>query len=601
MINVEKIKPTGLFTNYIYKAIPLAFDESMSYYETLCGLLSYLKDTVIPALNNNADAIIEVQNLMTQLQEYVSNYFDNLDVQEEVNKKLDEMVEDGTIQSLLENYLNLLNVRYYETFTDALNDYENIPVDYYIVTNGFYENNDKGKGKYQIKSTDDGIGLQFGENYANLIIDKIINVKSLGIIGSESTDYTSQIQSVIDYAYTNNYEIEFNEENYYVQYLQFKTNTNGNNCIFYCGYFNSNNPVVINYAESNIICKNYTVDGLRLGSLANIRTDIRNKENIKLINVHTQNFYDTVTRNAWGILITSSHKITIENCSGINATQSDLAIVEDSIVDIINCNYEGLNIEPNNANNRVIVNIYNSTIDLLTAIGNSRTKMYILLNINNSIINEISPRSVVLNGINTIFNKINSVASYQQGSFRGNILNCISLGKELNVNPYLEDVIPETGSTLLNGYNLEYSPGPLARALTYKDIDGVGNILTLNPYKETMIRIGTDKYNVTVGKQYLVHVKYIAETTTANNVGLLLKANFYDSSNNRLLPNTAYISGVVKANENTGIQDDYIILTAPENAIKIDSALQVPDISTGEYQIIEHSIKEISSMPLNVE
>ena len=64
MNNVEKIKPTGLFTNYIYKAIPLAFDESMSYYETLCGLLSYLKDTVIPALNNNADAIIEVQNLM---------------------------------------------------------------------------------------------------------------------------------------------------------------------------------------------------------------------------------------------------------------------------------------------------------------------------------------------------------------------------------------------------------------------------------------------------------------------------------------------------------------------------------------------------------
>ena len=43
MINVEKIKPTGLFTNYIYKAIPLAFDESMSYYETLCGLLDYLK------------------------------------------------------------------------------------------------------------------------------------------------------------------------------------------------------------------------------------------------------------------------------------------------------------------------------------------------------------------------------------------------------------------------------------------------------------------------------------------------------------------------------------------------------------------------------
>ena len=104
MLNVEKIEPTGIFTNYIYKAIPLAFDESMSYYETLCGLLSYLKDTVIPAVNNNADAIIEVQQLMQQLQNYVNDYFDNLDVQEEIDKKLDEMVEDGTLTTLIGNY-----------------------------------------------------------------------------------------------------------------------------------------------------------------------------------------------------------------------------------------------------------------------------------------------------------------------------------------------------------------------------------------------------------------------------------------------------------------------------------------------------------------
>lgn len=106
MKDVEKIKPTGLFTNYIFKAIPLAFDESMSYYETLCSLLSYLKDTVIPTLNNNADAIIEVQNLMTQLQNYVNNYFTNLDVQQEINNKLDNMVKDGSLTTLIANYIN---------------------------------------------------------------------------------------------------------------------------------------------------------------------------------------------------------------------------------------------------------------------------------------------------------------------------------------------------------------------------------------------------------------------------------------------------------------------------------------------------------------
>lgn len=107
MKSVEKItKTSGLFTNYIYKAIPLAFDESMSYYETLCALLSYLKDTILPTLNNNADALVEVQNLMTTLQKYVDNYFNNLDVQEEINNKLDKLVEDGTLEKLInENIL----------------------------------------------------------------------------------------------------------------------------------------------------------------------------------------------------------------------------------------------------------------------------------------------------------------------------------------------------------------------------------------------------------------------------------------------------------------------------------------------------------------
>ena len=104
-IEVIKAKETGLFTNYIFKAIPLAFDESMSYYETLCGLLNYLKNVIIPTVNNNADAVSELQNLYIELKEYVDNYFKNLDVQEEINNKLDEMVEDGTFDKIINQKL----------------------------------------------------------------------------------------------------------------------------------------------------------------------------------------------------------------------------------------------------------------------------------------------------------------------------------------------------------------------------------------------------------------------------------------------------------------------------------------------------------------
>lgn len=109
-IEVLKAKTNGLFTNYIYKAIPLAFDESMSYYETLCGLLNYLKNTIIPTVNNNADAVSELQNLYVELKNYVDNYFTNLDVQEEINNKLDEMVKDGTFDTIINDTLfNELN------------------------------------------------------------------------------------------------------------------------------------------------------------------------------------------------------------------------------------------------------------------------------------------------------------------------------------------------------------------------------------------------------------------------------------------------------------------------------------------------------------
>lgn len=111
-IEVVKAGKTGLFTNYIFKAIPLAFDESMSYYETLCALLNYLKNTIIPTVNNNADATSELQNLYTELKNYVDTYFDNLDVQEEINNKLDEMTESGELERIIIKYFQNITVSY---------------------------------------------------------------------------------------------------------------------------------------------------------------------------------------------------------------------------------------------------------------------------------------------------------------------------------------------------------------------------------------------------------------------------------------------------------------------------------------------------------
>ena len=107
--NIEKevitLKPFKKFCMTIGE-LPSSYVETMTYYESLLWFTKYLQDTVIPAINNNGEAVTELQGLFTELQDYVNNYFDNLDVQEEINNKLDEMVEDGTMEQLIGEYLD---------------------------------------------------------------------------------------------------------------------------------------------------------------------------------------------------------------------------------------------------------------------------------------------------------------------------------------------------------------------------------------------------------------------------------------------------------------------------------------------------------------
>lgn len=81
--------------------LPTSFTESMSYYEMLAWFCDYLQNTVIPAINNNAEAVKELQDLYIELHDYVENYFENLDVQEEINNKLDAMAESGELTELI--------------------------------------------------------------------------------------------------------------------------------------------------------------------------------------------------------------------------------------------------------------------------------------------------------------------------------------------------------------------------------------------------------------------------------------------------------------------------------------------------------------------
>ena len=100
----------GAFRFWCQTVLPLVYDDSLSYYELLNKVVVYLNNTIADVANVESN-ITALHNAYEQLEDYVNTYFDNLDVQEEINNKLDEMVADGTMSSLIVGLAGRLNVK----------------------------------------------------------------------------------------------------------------------------------------------------------------------------------------------------------------------------------------------------------------------------------------------------------------------------------------------------------------------------------------------------------------------------------------------------------------------------------------------------------
>lgn len=72
--------------------LPTSFVESMTFYECIAWLVNYIQNTVIPTVNNNAEALQELQD-----------YIKNLDLHGYIDQILKEYIDDGTFYETL-NY-----------------------------------------------------------------------------------------------------------------------------------------------------------------------------------------------------------------------------------------------------------------------------------------------------------------------------------------------------------------------------------------------------------------------------------------------------------------------------------------------------------------
>ena len=74
--------------------------DALTNYELLCKVVEYLNLTM------------EDVNILSEKIDEFQHYFDNLDVQEEINNKLDEMAEDGELTDLIKNYVDPIYSQY---------------------------------------------------------------------------------------------------------------------------------------------------------------------------------------------------------------------------------------------------------------------------------------------------------------------------------------------------------------------------------------------------------------------------------------------------------------------------------------------------------
>lgn len=175
------------FRFWCQKVLPLVYDDSLSYYELLCRLVEYLNNT-IDDVNTLATDVDNLNKAYIELQGYVNDYFSTLDVQQEINNKLDEMSKDGTLSNYFSNYM----VRQFKTFISVDNVMPNI----YIQTSGYYTEHDGGGAKYFVTNTKiKPYSISHGDLYYTLI-DNECNANALGI--SNSIDNTNILQICLD-------------------------------------------------------------------------------------------------------------------------------------------------------------------------------------------------------------------------------------------------------------------------------------------------------------------------------------------------------------------------------------------------------------------
>lgn len=193
----KRLTPFKWFVLQNFPFIDEDFD-AITNYQLFCKLGEEI-NKIIDSQNIVGEQAETLTNAFNNLKNYVDNYFENLDVQDEINNKLNEMVEDGTFQSILLNYTSIQKI--YNTFNDMIND-NSLVANQKVKTLGYYKIGDGGGADYVITDSEPDSYFNRTSNnlYAKLLIYKdFINVLKIGCKNDNDFDNSSIINNALNY------------------------------------------------------------------------------------------------------------------------------------------------------------------------------------------------------------------------------------------------------------------------------------------------------------------------------------------------------------------------------------------------------------------